>query len=412
MAGVVHVIGAGLAGLAAAIRLRAAGREVRVYEAAAQAGGRCRSYHDKELDCLIDNGNHLVLTGNTHIAAYVQAIDAADTFDVSHEAAFAFCDLARDERWTVRLNRGPIPWWLLSPSRRIPRTRLTDFIPALKLDRTDGATVKRVLPSNTEAWRRFWQPLTVAALNTEPEMASAALLWPVLRETFLKGGDACRAVLPKQGLSESLVNPALSRLDMRYGWRLRGLDITDARVAALDFTQERVALAPGDRVILAVTAPVAGELLPDLMVPDKHRAIVNAHYKVSVRDQPRFLGVIGGLAEWVFQKHEVVSVTISAADWCVDRPAEELARELWADVRRALALNDTDLPPWRILKEKRATFAATPEQDARRPGPAGPIRNLWLAGDWTQTGLPATIEGAVRSGHRAAELVLAAPISP
>src|SRR5262249_34183200 len=141
---------------------------------------------------------------------------------------------------------------------------------------------------------------------------------------------------------------------------------------------------------------------PGLRAPDQHRAIVNAHYRLAVEDRPRFVGLIGGMAEWVFPKRDVVSVTISAADWCVDRPAEDLARDIWADVRRALILPNAPLPPWRILKEKRATFAATPEQNARRPGPAGPLRNLWLAGDWTQTGLPATIEGAVRSGHRAA----------
>lgn len=409
MAGIVHVVGAGLAGLAAAVRLRAAGREVRVYEAAAQAGGRCRSYQDKELGCLLDNGNHLILTGNHDVADYIAAIGSGDTFDVAPEPEFAFCDLARDERWTARPNRGPIPWWLWIPSRRVPGTVPRDYLAGLRLAHANGATVKQVLRSDTEAWRRFWQPLTVAALNTEAEAASAALLWPVLRETFGRGGGACRPVLPKQGLSESLVGPALRRLPVAFGWRLRAIETTGGQASGLDFTQGRVALAPGDRVILAVTSPVASELLPGLSAPDEFRAIVNAHYRTTVRDRPPIIGVIGGLAEWVFQKREVVSVTISAADWCADRPAEDLARDIWADVRRALDLPNMAMPPWRIVKEKRATFAATPAQDRRRPGPVTPLGNLWLAGDWTQTGLPATIEGAVRSGHRAAQLALATP---
>lgn len=408
MSGTIHVVGAGLAGLSAAVRLRSAGRDVRVYEAAAQAGGRCRSYFDKELGCVVDNGNHLVLSGNRDVNAYVHAIGAESTFETL-DAAFAFCDLARDQRWTARPNRGPIPWWLLVASRRVPGVAPFDFLAGLQLRTANGATVQQVLRSDTEAWRRFWQPLAIAALNTQPDEASAQLLWPVLSETFLKGAGACRPVMPKQGLSESLISPAVRDLPVRYGWRLRDIARGDGRATALDFTQGRIELDPADQVILAVTAPVAGELLPGLTVPTEHRAIVNAHYKLALRDRPPFIGVIGGLAEWVFQKREVVSVTISAADWCVDRPAEELARDIWNDVRRALALENAPQPLWRIVKEKRATFAATPEQDARRPGPIGPLRNLWLAGDWTQTGLPATIEGAVRSGHRAADLILTLP---
>jgi len=409
MSGIVHVVGAGLAGLSAAIRLRAAGREVRVYEATAQAGGRCRSYQDKELGCLLDNGNHLILSGNRDVAAYVKAIGSANTFDVAPEPEFAFCDVERDERWTARPNRGPIPWWLWSRARGVPGTNPGDFLAGWRLIRPNGATVKQLLRSDNEAWRRFWGPLTVAALNTEAEHASAALLWPVLWETFGRGGGACRPVLPKQGLSESLVSPALRLLLVKFGWRLRAIETTDRRVAALTFTQGRVELGRTDRVILAVTPTVAAELLPGLEAPDEFRAIVNAHYRIAVRDRPPLVGVIGGLAEWVFQKREVVSVTISAADWCADRPAEDLAHDIWADVVRALDLGTKAMPAWRVVKEKRATFAATPQQDRRRPGPATPLGNLWLAGDWTQTGLPATIEGAVRSGHRAARLILASP---
>lgn len=409
MSGIVHVVGAGLAGLAAAIRLRAAGREVRIYEAAAQAGGRCRSYQDKELGCLLDNGNHLILSGNRDVAAYVKAIGSGDTFDVAPEPEFAFCDLARDERWTARPNRGPIPWWLWSAARSVPGASPGDFLAGWRLIRADGATVKQLLPSDNEAWRRFWNPLTVAALNTEAEHASAALLWPVLRETFGRGGGACRPVMPKEGLSESLVTPALRLLPARFGWRLRSIETGDQRITALDFTQGRVELGANDQVILAVTPTVATELLPGLDAPNEFRAIVNAHYRATVRDRPPLIGVIGGLAEWVFQKREVVSVTISAADWCADRPAEELARDIWIDVARTLDLGAMAMPPWRVVKERRATFAATPAQDRRRPGPATAFGNLWLAGDWTQTGLPATIEGAVRSGHRAAQLVLASP---
>jgi uncharacterized protein with NAD-binding domain and iron-sulfur cluster len=111
------------------------------------------------------------------------------------------------------------------------------------------------------------------------------------------------------------------------------------------------------------------------------------------------------VAEWVFAFSDRLSVTVSGADRLVDRDREELARILWKDVAAVHGLSDA-LPPWQIVKEKRATFAATPEQDARRPHARTAFANLVLAGDWTQTGLPATIEGALRSGATAAAVVL------
>jgi hypothetical protein len=119
--------------------------------------------------------------------------------------------------------------------------------------------------------------------------------------------------------------------------------------------------------------------------------------------------VIGGTAEWIFAFHDRISVTISNADAIVDRDREDLARAIWADVVKALNITDPMpgfMPPWQIVKEKRATFAATPAQDARRPAAKTRWRNLVLAGDWTRTGLPATIEGALQSGETAAALAL------
>ena len=117
------------------------------------------------------------------------------------------------------------------------------------------------------------------------------------------------------------------------------------------------------------------------------------------------LGVIGGTAQWIFSFEDRISVTISGADDIVNLDREELARTIWKDVAAALPLA-ADLPPWQIVKEKRATFAATPVQAAKRANAATRWPNLFLAGDWTATGLPATIEGAIRSGQRAAELAM------
>jgi hypothetical protein len=167
-----------------------------------------------------------------------------------------------------------------------------------------------------------------------------------------------------------------------------------------------IPLNPGDMVVLAVPPFVAKEFLPHLTVPTEFRAIVNGHFRFPVSaGAPPILGVINGTAEWIFSFEDRISVTVSGADAIVDRDREELARLLWRDVSAALRINDA-LPRWQIVKEKRATFAATPEQDMKRPSTKTACRNLFLAGDWTDTGLPATLEGAVRSGEAAAVLAL------
>jgi hydroxysqualene dehydroxylase len=260
-------------------------------------------------------------------------------------------------------------------------------------------------------FRRMWQPFAVAVLNTEVEVGSAVLLWQMLVESFGAGGAALRPLVPRQGLSESFVDPALSLLsvqagEVRFGMRLRAIEFQDDAVSALAFDDGAVAVGPQDSVILAVPAPVAVRLVPGISVPAEFRAIVNAHYRVDAsEDLPLVLGVIGGTAEWLFRKPGIVSVTVSAADRLIDAAAEALAAELWRDVVRAYGWGDTALPTWRVVKEKRATIAATPAQLRLRPEARTRWGNLILAGDWTATGMPSTIEGAIRSGHTAARLV-------
>lgn len=409
VAPVAHIVGAGLAGLAAATRAARAGWRVALYEAAQQAGGRCRSYVDGELGLRIDNGNHLVVSGNLAAMAYISEIGAQATFTTVDTAVYPFVDLANGERWQVRPTEGRVPWWLFVPWRRVKGTSLLDYYDAERLARAgDNQVVTDILDATTTAYRRLWAPLCVAALNTEPERASAKLLGRLFRDTFGQGGAALHPLLPKEGLSESLVDPALAQLagkgaQISYGHRLRAVTLDGDRVVSLDFGKAQVTPAAQDRVILAVTAPVAVDLLPEITVPNAFRGIVNAHFRIAPpRAVAPFTGVIGGMAEWIFAKPGILSTTTSAAEPIIDLPAEVLAATLWSDIVRALDLGSVPLPPWRVLKEKRATFAATPAELRRRPGPRTRWQNLYLAGDWTDTGWPATIEGAIQSGFSAA----------
>jgi hydroxysqualene dehydroxylase len=195
--------------------------------------------------------------------------------------------------------------------------------------------------------------------------------------------------------------------EIRFGARLRGMNWTADRVGELVFDDGSVALAPDDIAILAVPAAVAARLVRELTVPDAASPIVNAHFRgAAPAGSPPFVGVVGGAAQWIFRRAEVLSVTVSAADGLVDLPAEQLSNLLWHDTALAYRLPEAPMPPARIVKERRATFRASPDQLDLRPPPTTRWRNLWLAGDYTATGLPATIEGAIQSGFAAARLAL------
>jgi squalene-associated FAD-dependent desaturase len=411
MSGTVHIIGAGLAGLSAAVRLASLGRNVVVHEATAFAGGRCRSYHDASVGMTIDNGNHLLLSGNRAALDYLRSIGAEHRLVGPPKAEFSFVDLATDKRWTLRFNDGRLPWWIFDPGRRVPETRVLDYAPLARLLwPPTGKTVGEVIDCKGLLYQRLVEPLLLAALNIEAPHGAARLAAAVIRETLATGGRACRPLIAREGLGATLIEPALVLLQqrgaaVRMEHQLRALRLAAERVEALEFGGETNALDAGDAVILAVPPYIAAQLVHDLEVPTEFCAIVNAHFRIEPpATLPPILGVLNATVQWLFAFPGRLSVTISAADRLIDTSREELAKTIWNEVARVAGLPAT-LPPWQIVRERRATFAATPAQDAKRPGAATKWRNLVLAGDWTDTGLPATIEGAIRSGDRAAEII-------
>jgi squalene-associated FAD-dependent desaturase len=427
--GTVHIVGAGLAGLSAALRIARAGAGLRVvlYESAGHAGGRCRSFHDAALGCEIDNGNHLILGANPAVLAYLEAIGSRGGLSGPDEAAFPFVDLRTREHWTLRPNAGRLPWWILARARRVPGTRTLDYLAVRRLLAAPAdAAVTDCLDRRSTLFRRLWEPLTVAALNAAPAEASARLLARVVRDTFGAGGAACRPYIAADGLTPVLVDPALRALSrdgaaVHFNARLRALETSPERgVESLLFAGETVETGSEDIVTLAVPPVVLTRILPEVPVPEGSRAILNLHYRLprAIRfagARVGLVGLVGATAQWLFLRGEILSVTVSAADALMDEPEAELLPQVWREIRAALALMGQagDVPeappPGRVVKEKRATFLQSPANLARRPGPATGLANLFLAGDWTDTGLPATIEGAIRSGEAAAGAALAKP---
>ena len=407
-----HIVGAGLAGLACGVSASAGGIAVCVYEAARRAGGRCRSFHDASLDRLIDNGNHIILGGNRAALDYLHAIGASDRMMAVEPPAFPFMDLRDRRQWTLVAGLRGVPG-LLSHCRG-PGGGLRQLARVVRLARAlPAATVAEILGPDGTLYERVWWPIATSVLNTRPEQASARLMWTSVARTLLRGAAASRPYIARTGLGDALVDPAIAYLKshggaVRLGKRVTRLGFDANRLATIELGDTTVALDVDDAVVMALPPAGANALLPGLRAPEAACAIVNAHFRLDApANMPGgapILGLIGGTAEWIFARGDMVSVTVSAADALASRRNDAVAKILWADVALALELPTGLMPPVRIIKEKRATPAQTPDFAVGRNGPQTPWPNLWLAGDWTDTGLPATIEGAIASGQHAARL--------
>src|SRR4051812_3200028 len=353
MAKTAHIIGAGVSGLAAAVRLNRAGYQVHVHEATQQAGGRCRSYFDAQTGLTIDNGNHLVLSGNRHVMDYARSIGTEAGLVGPKRAQFAFADLKSGKRWQLDLGDGRIPTWLFDPSRRVPDTSVSDYLALSPLiwagnDRLVGDTIR----CDGVLYDRLVQPLLLAALNVDPPEGSAGLAGAIVRETLLAGGQACRPLIARSGLSDVLVEPAIELLrnngaGIHFGHELRSYTIHDGRIGELKFgADDTIALGADDVVIMAVPAWAAKNLLPGVKTPTEFRAIVNAHFPfVPPAGHAPLIGVVGGVVEWLFAFDNRLSITISNGDRFVNLPREQFAQQIWDEICAVSGIQ-APLPAW------------------------------------------------------------------
>ena len=405
----VHIVGAGLAGLSAALACARAGAAVTVYEAAPQAGGRARTITAPD-GFAHDNGTHVLFTANRRALRLIETVGASGFWVEPEQEGIPMFDALTQEMRRVGLS----PWSWLDRQHRPKELRLSDVPGLLRLtfpmrDRPVGTvTLSRDLV------RALIGPLTAAVLNTPPDVASSERLGTVLRRLARPG--SARLLVARRGLGPDLIAPAVAALDgaggaVRYGHRLRGLVRENDAVTSLAFADEEVPVTPSDRVILALPPMEVARLLPELAVPRDFEPILNVHFRLPGPERPRFIGLLGTLTQWVLIRRDHASVTVSAARSAPAADPDVLAAAIWAEIAPALAAAGIALPSEqpdaRVVTEKRATIRQA--AGGLPQPPVRPLRNLALAGDWIGR-LPATIESAVVSGERAARIV-GCPIS-
>jgi squalene-associated FAD-dependent desaturase len=436
------VIGAGFAGLAAATALAAAGARVAVLEGRPHVGGRARSWTDPTTGSVVDNGQHLLLGCCTEALAFLDRLGTRDRLAMQARAEIPLVD-AGGRLGFFRQPRVPGAIAAIGALLRYPGLGLRDRLAlvraaaAITRSRDDQAleaqTVAAWLASlgqSSESRRRFWDPLALAVLNEDPEVASVAGLAAVLRLAAQAGAGGAVVGLARVGLSDLYADPAVHWLrarggDVRTRCPARRLLIAGDRVSG-------VLLADGGRidtgaVIVAVPPREMLDLLPPALAEERHfarcgglaeTAIVSVYlwFGSPVSEVP-FAGLVGGTWHWMFNRRMIagdgsgahaVTLVRSAAGDLAGKPAETLARSALDDLRRFFP-ETARLTPRRtlVLKERRATVSLPPGAAALRPPHATPLRGVWLAGDWTATGLPATLESAAASGHACARLATA-----
>jgi squalene-associated FAD-dependent desaturase len=437
------VVGAGFAGLAAAVRLAEAGREVLVIEAGKVGGGRARSFHDTITEREIDNGQHLMMGCYRETLAFLRTIDApADAIDFQDNLALTMIKPGGG-KIELRCPALPAPLHLAAGLLRMRGLGVLHRASALRAGLMLRGEIERPDDNETcDAWLRrlgqtagiraaFWEPLIWAVLNDDPLVASAAMLVAVIERAFMATRADSSLGVPRRGLSTIYVQRAIDRIvalggEVRLSCPARKLELdADGRISGIVLKSGETLL--GDRVICAVPPHAMLELLPDaarehLVFRDVARLepapIVNMWVTLAnpLLDRP-FVGLIASPIHWLWDRDRIerlphdptrpnlLTVTISGARSFVHDEPDALRELLLGEFRRFFPSSKVSIQAFRVVKEKRATISHAAGTYQRRPATRSPIPGLLLAGDWVRTGLPATIESAVQSGHMAADLL-------
>lgn len=435
------VVGGGLAGMTAALRLAAAGCQVELIERRPFLGGRAFSFQDPETGAVIDNGQHVLAGACRRLRAFLAEIGSPpDAFARQPRLAIPILD-DRGRHFSLSASRLPSPLHFLPALFRYrhlpPRDRLQvarDIRALSRLD--DGAALEDVSfgewlasrSASREAIERFWEPLVRPALNMPAAEANLPLTAFFLERAIWSGPEGGALWLPRLGLSEAIGDPGGRALEaagvrVRLGRRVTALAVENGRVAGVVLSEGETLDA--DAVVATLPPRETDGLLPAPSA-DRGYAVVGAVPIVNAYlwyDRPilehAFAGTFGSPLQWVFDRERLlgaarsggpcVGVSLSAAAEWIDLAKEEIAARLDAAVERVFpARRSARLLASAVVKEPRATFRADAGCARRRPATAGSVAGLWLAGDWTDTGWPATMEGAVVSGEHAAAAALTA----
>ena len=420
------VIGGGIAGLTSATYLTKQNIKVTLLESSPKLGGRAYSFTEQKSNDVVDNGQHILMGCYSDTINFLKLIGAKDNFIYQKSLQINFLTQAGK---LVRLKSftSLYPFNLLIALLNFDAISFTERLSLLKfVIKLPFISHQKLSDKNVRDWlkeerqsddtiKSLWKIIAVGALNTNIDKASAFMFREILMKIFFNGNFASTIILPKYGLSEAYVKNAKEYIESNGGKiklssSVKEFIISDNKIVGIKTADE--VYKDFDYVISAIPFYAFNNLYPELFLDKKiefeYSSILNIH--IWLKNNPmkeRFYGLIDSPVHWIFNKGNHINLVISDADYLIDKPAEEIYKMCINELIRYTEFEQSDILNYKVLKEKRATFVPSNKVNYIRPPSNKRIANLFLAGDWTDTGLPSTIESAVKSGRVAVELILA-----
>jgi len=416
----VIVIGGGFAGLTAAAYLAKEKFNVTILEASPKLGGRAYSFPDKYSNTIIDNGQHILMGCYTETLNFLKLINAVDNFlfqdslkvNFIKEGFELFPLKSSPVFYPLNLLFGFLNFKAISFKDRLNLLKVFLKIPFISRKKLKDKSISDWLKEenqSAEIQNAFWKILAVGALNTSLEKASAETFVDILKKIFLKGNFSSTIILPKIGLTESYCIKAKEFIE-KNGGEIKFSEGVDKFVITNDEIKEiHTSLniyKDFDFVISAVPSFAVNKFLTVGMVniPEfSYSSIMNIHVWLKENKVPEgFFGLINSPVHWVFNKGTHLNLVISDANELMKMNDLEIEELIYDELKKFMNINKNEIIRTQIIKEKRATFIPSRDITGNRPQTKTKIKNLFLAGDWVNTGLPSTIESAVKSGRLAA----------
>lgn len=421
------IIGGGLSGLASAVNLMGKGFQVEILEASPKLGGRTYSFRDEKSSCTIDNGQHILMGCYTDTLSYIDKIDSRSNFDFQESLKINYVtEFGEKYKLFIPKNIYPINqlysflrFKLLSFRERKEVLQFLFNLNSISKKIKDDISLKQLLTENKQSSQtiiKFWEMVVVSAMNTPIEQASAILFLKMIKIIFFSGEDSSKIIIPKVGLSEALIDPA-ERLISENG----GIINCNERVREIEFNgDEAVAVKTNKRIVSdfeILVSAIPGDKLENIVNSEVEDKIKIPSFKYSpilsvnlwLDNNPlegSFFGLIGGEFHWLFNKKDYVTLIKSSAFNTIDLDKKELIKLADSELRKYFPiLIDIEIVDANVIKERKATYISDAKSVEKRNEFVGGFGNLFIAGDWINTGLPSTIESAVKSGKMVAEKI-------